>query len=236
MDCFSIRASTSPFRSGRQDSHEGLGGKPVLGSLLVVSLGHVTEHGVGGLVDVVDDLSKVGLEVGLGKVLKVGQGGSGDVSLPLQSALAFLLHVLDKGLGDLQLVSGDGGLASAEGVLVLLLIGEAVPGKVSRLAHVGCEDNQGEVLGNVVHDLGLEEDLGGIVHDLVAQLGLGNVLSQLLDASTPSLSGTILVNDLVTLPLGGLTISSKVSHQLFDDLKLSSEEGVLARVHLVSVR
>merc|ERR1719195_685388 len=168
----------------RQDSHEGLGGKPVLGSLLVVSLGHVTEHGVGGLVDIVDDLSKVGLEVSLGEVLKIGQGGSGDVSLPLQSALAFLhhvsevillLHVLDKGLGDLQLVSRDSGLASAEGVLVLLLIGEAVPGKVSRLAHVGGEDNQGEVLGNVVYDLGLEEDLGGVIHDLVAQLGLGNV-------------------------------------------------------------
>ena len=77
----------------RQDSHEGLGGKPVLGSLLVVSLGHVTEHGVGGLVDVVDDLAKIGLEVGLGEVLKVCQGGSGDVSLPLELAFTLFNHV-----------------------------------------------------------------------------------------------------------------------------------------------
>merc|ERR1719195_907643 len=221
----------------RQDSHEGLGGKPVLGSLLVVSLGHVTEHGVGGLVDVVDDLSKVGLEVSLGEVLKVGQGGSGDVSLPLQSALAFLhhvsevvllLHVLDKGLGDLQLVSG-------EGVLVLLLIGESILGHLSSLTHVGGEDNQIEILVDIVHDLGLEEDLGGIVQDLVAQLGLGNVLSQLLDASTPSLGRTILVNDLVTLPLASLTICPQLSDQLFDDLKLSPEQCVLVGVHLVPV-
>ena len=38
------------FKISRQDSHEGLGGEPVLGSLLVVSLRHVREHGVGGLV------------------------------------------------------------------------------------------------------------------------------------------------------------------------------------------
>ena len=42
-----------------QDPHEGLGGEPVLGPLLVVALGHVGEHGVGGLVDVVDDLAEV---------------------------------------------------------------------------------------------------------------------------------------------------------------------------------
>ena len=46
-----------------QDPHEGPRGEPVLGALLVVALGHVGEHGVGGLVDVMDDLAKVGLEV-----------------------------------------------------------------------------------------------------------------------------------------------------------------------------
>merc|ERR1712003_610297 len=96
------------LKISRQDSHQGLGGKPVLGSLLVITLGHVSKHGVGGLVDVVDNLSKVGLEVSLGKILKVGQGGGGDVSLPLKFALALLhhgphlrvlVHVLDKAGG-----------------------------------------------------------------------------------------------------------------------------------------
>ena len=71
------------FKISRQDSHEGLGGEPVLGSLLVVSLGHVGEHGVGGLVDVVDDLAKVGLEVGGGERLEVGESCGWDISLPL---------------------------------------------------------------------------------------------------------------------------------------------------------
>ena len=54
-----------------EDPHEGLGGEPVLGPLLVVSLGHIVEHKVSGLVDVVDDLAEVGLEVGLSQVLQV---------------------------------------------------------------------------------------------------------------------------------------------------------------------
>merc|ERR1711923_182110 len=71
------------FKISRQDSHQGLGGKPVLGSLLVVSLRHIGEHGVGCLVDVVDDLAQVGLEVGGGEGLEVSQSSGGDVSLPL---------------------------------------------------------------------------------------------------------------------------------------------------------
>merc|ERR1711990_603582 len=232
------------FKISRQDSHEGLGGEPVLGSLLVVSLRHVGEHGVGGLVDVVDDLAQVGLEVSGGQRLQVGESGSWDVSLPLEPALAFinhanqsgvLLHELDEGLVDLQLVSGDGGLSSRESVLGLVLVGQRVPGQVSGLAHVCGEDNEIEVLVDVVHDLGLEEHLGGVVHDLVAQLGLSNVLSELLDTSTSSLGRTILVNDLVALSLGTLAVSSKISNQLLDDLELSTEESVLVGVHLVSV-
>merc|ERR1712003_317755 len=232
------------LKISRQDSHQGLGGKPVLGSLLVVTLGHVSKHGVGSLVDVVDDLAKVGLEVCGGEVLKVGQGSSGDVSLPLKSALAFLhhspevlvlLHVLDERLGDLQLVSGGGGLAAGRRVLGLVLLASAVLGQVSALPHVGGEDNQGEVLGNVIHYLGLEEHLGGVIHDLIAELRLGDVLPELLDASAPSLGGAILVNDLVALPLGGLAIGSQRSHELLDNLKLSPEEGVLVGVHLVPV-
>merc|ERR1719213_702239 len=108
MVCFSMRASTSPLRSAGRILIS-LGGEPVLGSLLVVTLGHVSEHGVGGLVDVMDDLAKIGLEVGLGKVLKVCQGGSGDVSLPLELAFTLFhhvsefgvsIHVLSKGFGE----------------------------------------------------------------------------------------------------------------------------------------
>merc|ERR1719411_2435258 len=232
------------FKISRQDSHESLGGEPVLGSLLVVSLGHVGEHGVGGLVDVVDDLAEVGLEVGGGQRLQVGESGGGDISLPLEPTLTLVnhgsqtfvfLHELNEGLVDLQLVSGDGGLASRESVLGLVLVRQRVSGQVGGLTHVGGEDNEIEVLVDVVHDLGLEEHLGGVVHDLVAQLGLGNVLSELLDASTSSLGRTILVNDLVAFSLGTLAVSSKISNQLLDDLELSSEESILVGVHLISV-
>merc|ERR1712165_24327 len=77
-----------PSLSVREDSHQSLGGEPVLGSLLVVSLGHVREHLVGGLVDVMDDLA----EVALGEVLQVGQGGRGDVSPPLEVSLPSVYH------------------------------------------------------------------------------------------------------------------------------------------------
>merc|ERR1719221_2333309 len=64
-----------------QQPHQGLGGESVLGTLLVISLGHVSEHEVGSLVDVVDDRSKVALEVLLCKLLEVGQGCRWDVPL-----------------------------------------------------------------------------------------------------------------------------------------------------------
>ena len=72
------------FKISRQDSHKSLGSKSVLGSLLVVSLWHVTEHGVGSLVDVMDDLSKVSLEVLGGKTLKISKSSSRNVSFPLK--------------------------------------------------------------------------------------------------------------------------------------------------------
>merc|ERR1719414_926799 len=76
-----------------QQPHQGLGGESVLGALFVLSLGHVSEHEVGGLVDVVDDRSQVALEVLLGQLLEVGQGRRWDVPLPLQVALALLMRV-----------------------------------------------------------------------------------------------------------------------------------------------
>merc|ERR1719290_349109 len=45
-----------------KDPHDGLGGEPVFGPLLVVSLWHVTKHHVSSLVDVMDDLAEVALE------------------------------------------------------------------------------------------------------------------------------------------------------------------------------
>ena len=57
---------------------------------------------------------------------------------------------------------------------------------------------------------------------------------ELLDASSTSLGGSVLVNDLVTLILGTSTILQS-SNQLFYYLKLSPEEGILLGVHGVSV-
>merc|ERR1712165_27254 len=107
-------------------------------------------------------------------------------------------------------------------------------GQDGGLAQVGGEANDVEVLVDIVHDLGLQEGLGSVVHDLVAELGLGNILSQLLDASAASLGGSVFVDDLVTLPLGGLAVG-KLGHQLLDHLKLTTEEGILGHVHAVPV-
>merc|ERR1719273_595844 len=114
----------------RQNPHQGLRCKPVLGTLLVVALRHVCEHNMSCLVDVVDDLSKVGLEVTLGQVLEVAEGRGRDVPLPLEVPLASLaqvdqvlvvLHEGSKLASQLQLVGGDGALTTSEGQLGLLL-------------------------------------------------------------------------------------------------------------------
>merc|ERR1719210_1279729 len=114
------------FKISRQDSHECLGSKSVLSSLLVISLWHVTEHGVCSLVDVMDDFAKIGLEVSGSKILKVGKSYSWDISLPLESSFTFLnhlsefgvfFHVLNKGLGDFKLIPRDSSLASTKSIL-----------------------------------------------------------------------------------------------------------------------
>merc|ERR1719200_14983 len=165
--------------------------------------GNVREHLVGGLVDVMDDLTKVGLEVSLGEVLQVGESCGGNVSLPLEVALAFIDHglqvgvissELSEGLGELELVAGDGAASAGQGQLLLGILRAGLPGQVSGLPHVGGEDNQIEVLVDVVHNFHLQEGLGSIVHNLIAELGLSNVLSQLLDASSTSLGGSVFVN------------------------------------------
>merc|ERR1712165_572596 len=233
-----------PSLSVREDSHQSLGGEPVLGSLLVVPLGHVREHLVGGLIDVMDDLAEVSLEVALGEVLQVGQGGWRDVSLPLEVSLpsvhhgsqaAVLAHKLNKRFAHRQLLGGDGafpaGWQSKSGLLVRL---NGFSGSNGGLPHVTSEHNQIEVFVNVVHNLGLQEGLGGVVHDLVAQLGLGDVLPELLDSSASSLLGSVQINDLISTVLGSSSVIH-LGHQVLHHLKLSSEQGVLAHVHLVLV-
>merc|ERR1719360_391433 len=200
----------------RQNPHQGLGSESVLGSLLVVTLGHVSEHEVGGLVNVVDDLSEVGLEVGVSQSLEIGQSCRGDVSLPLEVALASinklmktsnLCNEVHKGSLNLKILSGDRALAGGRESHSGLLVGiNNLSGLGGSIPHVGSEDNDVEVLVDVVHNLGLEECLGRVIHDLVAQLGLSNVLPELLDASATSLRGTVAVNDLVSIVLGSSTI------------------------------
>ena len=210
----------------------------------MVSLGHVVEHQVGGLVDVVDDLTKVRLEVCLGEVLQVGQSCWGDVSLPLEVSFAslaklphpgVLCHEGLEGLADGQILGRNGtfptGRQSNRGLLVGL---NCFPGGHSSLPHVSGKHNQIEVFVNVVHNLGLQEGLGGVVHDLVAQLGLGDVLPELLDSSASSLLGSVQINDLISTVLGSSSVIH-LGHQVLHHLKLSSEQGVLAHVHLVLV-
>ena len=189
-----------------ENPHQGLGSEPVLGPLLVVALGHVGEHEMSGLVDVVDDLAKVGLEVSLGEVLQVGESCGGNVPLPLQVALAALyqlpqvavrLHELDEAADQLEVPGGDGALAALQRELRLLVLGHRVPGEVHLVQDVAGEHDQEVVLVDVVHDLGLEEGLGGVIHDLVAQLGLGDVLPQLLDARAAGLLRAVLVYNLI---------------------------------------
>ena len=232
-----------PDSSG-EDPHEGLGGEPVLGALLVVSLGHVGEHLVGGLVDVMDDLTKVGLEVLGSKALQVVEGCWRDVSLPLQVTLATLNQVSEAGGGvdkvnkallQLKVLGGDGALAGGGQSNSGLLVGlNGLPGGGSSLSHVASKDNDVEVLVDVVHDLGLEEGLGSIIHDLIGQLGLSNVLPELLDASAAGLLGAIQINDLVSIVLSANSILQS-GHKLLDNLKLSSEESVLGWVHDIPV-
>merc|ERR1719186_808115 len=92
-----------------------------------------------------------------------------------------------------------------------------------------------EVFVDVVHDLGLEEGLGSVVHDLVAELGLGDVLPQLFDSSASALSGTVLVNDLVTLVLGCRAIFFEFGNKLSNYFELSPEERILGGVHDIPV-
>merc|ERR1712089_25671 len=71
------------LESSRKDPHQSLGCKPILGPLLVISLGHVREHSVSSLIDIMDDLAKVGLEVCGCKRLQVGESCSRNISLQL---------------------------------------------------------------------------------------------------------------------------------------------------------
>ena len=198
----------------RQDPHQSLGSEPVLGALFVVSLGHVAEHIVASQVDIVDDLAQVGLEVRVSQILQIVQVRFGNFTLPLQFALAVFadgaqllvgVHISREGLFDDQILSGGGDLASGQGKFGLVFVSGTSDGGSGLLAHVCSEADHVEVLGDVVHDLGLEESLSGVIHDLVAELGLGDVFSQLFDASALG-RGAIFVNDLIAFPLGSLNI------------------------------
>ena len=103
------------FQFVGQNSHQGLGGEPVLGSLLVITLGHIFKQIVAGQIDIVNDLAQVLLEVSVGQVLQVVQVVLGNIALPLQFALAFgangpqitvFVHVSGKRLGQFQVLSG----------------------------------------------------------------------------------------------------------------------------------
>merc|ERR1719414_1602903 len=230
------------FQFVREDPHQSLRSKPVLGTLLVVTLRHVLEKVVSGQVDIVNDFAQVLFEVGIGQVLQVIQSVLGNVTLQLQFALAFLAdgpqagmfhHPVDKLLGQLEALGGGGDLAAGEGESLLVLLGDAVLGHLALVSQVGSEADQVEVLLDVVHNLGLEESLSGIIHDLIAQLGFGNVLAQLLN--TGALGGrAVLVDDLVALPLGTIAVGES-GNELFDDLEFTPEKRVFFLLNFVFV-
>merc|ERR1711976_592396 len=128
---------------------------------------------------------------------------------------------LSKGLVELQLVSRDGTSTSRESQVFLDILRASFSGKISCLSHVSCEDNEVEIFVDVVHDL-------------ITELGFSNIFSELLDTSATSLWCSIFVNNLVTFILGSSSILESAD-KLFDNLKLSSEEGILLGVHGISV-
>merc|ERR1719283_257286 len=141
-------------------------------------------------------------------------------------------HEVNKALAELELVSGDGALATAGQSHFCL--GLLAPGLNGHVPHVGGEADQVVVLVDVVHDLDLEEGLGSVVHDLIGQLRLGNVLSQLLDTITTGLGSAIFVDDLVTLVLSTHAVL-KLGDEIKNNGEFASEEGILAGVHCVFV-
>merc|ERR1719507_979341 len=120
--------------------------------------------------------------------------------------------------------AGGGNLAASKAVLRLVLVRCRADCQGSHLPDVPGEGDHVEVLVDVVHDLGLEEDLCCI----------GNVLSELLDSSASALCRAVLVNHLVALPLRSFPVW-KDGDELLDHLKLPAEQGVLLHVHRIAV-
>jgi len=112
------------FQFVGQNSHQSLGGKPVFCSLLVIALGHVFEHIVASQIDIMDDLAQVSLEVSGGQVVQVIQSLLGNFSLPLEFTLTIIadcsqifisVHPGNKGILELQALSGSGNFATSQG-------------------------------------------------------------------------------------------------------------------------
>merc|ERR1711954_489273 len=96
-----------------KNSHECLGRESILGPFLVVSLGHVAKHSVGCLVDIVDNSTEVCFEVSVGKILKICESVSGNVSFPLKLTFAIfnnaskrrvIFHELSERFANLELI------------------------------------------------------------------------------------------------------------------------------------
>merc|ERR1719483_530187 len=197
--------------SSWQDPHQGLGSKPVLCPLLVISLGHVTKHEVSSLINVMDDLAKVALEVLGGKTLQVGKSCCRDVSLPLQvsfpsinksSKTSILLHELSKSPHNLQICGRNCTFSTGRKSNCSLLVSfNRFSSSYSLFTHISSKCNDVKIFLDVVHDLGLQESLSSIVHDLIAQLGFCNVFSELLDTGTTSLWGSVQINNLISIVL-----------------------------------
>merc|ERR1719414_1794236 len=146
------------FQFVREDPHQGLRSKPILGTLLVVTLRHVLEKVVSGQVDIVNDFAQVLFEVGVGQVQALG--GGGDLAAGEGEGLLVLLG--DAVLGHLALVSQVG--SEADQVEVLLDV----------VHNLGLEKS----LSGIIHDLVAQLGFGNVLAQLLntGALGGGAVL------------------------------------------------------------
>merc|ERR1719273_1187899 len=190
-----------------QNSHQSLGGEPVFGSLLVITLGHIFKQIVTGQIDVMNDLAEVLFEISIGQTNQIVQSILGNITLPLEFTLTLIadssqggisVHPGYKSILQFEALSGGGNFSAGQAESLFVFVSDTILGNLALITEICSEADQIEVLLDVVHDFGLEESLCGIVHDLVAQFGFGNVLAQLFDTSTLR-CGSVFVDDFVLL-------------------------------------
>merc|ERR1719273_1415982 len=225
-----------------QNSHQSLGGEPVFGSLLVITLGHIFKQIVTGQIDVMNDLAEVLFEISIGQTNQIVQSILGNITLPLEFTLTLIadssqgsisIHPGYKSILQFEALSGGGNFSAGQAEGLFVFVSDTILGNLALITEICSEADQIEVLLDVIHDFGLEESLCGIVHDLVAQLRFGNVFTQLLDAGTLGCR-SIFVDDFVAFTFGGISFGES-SNEFPDNFEFTTEECVLVLLKFIFV-